>query len=87
MHKGGVGYHPHLEGRSSNGVINFFLSCSFVFSESWLHAGFGLGQSDSVPSARIYSAMLPWSCSGLGNTDPVSRPSPALSVCNRDAFQ
>lgn len=47
-----------VEGRNSNRVINFF-SCFFVFFKSWLHAGCGLGQSESVPSARTYSAMLP----------------------------
>lgn len=83
MHQGGVGYHPPfqapvlvslaVEERSNNGVINFF-SCSFVFSKSWLHSGFGLGQSELVPSARTYSAMLSWasvmarSCSGLRDT-------------------
>lgn len=47
-----------VEERSSNGVIDFF-SCSFVFFESWLHAGFGLRQSELVPSSRTPSAMLP----------------------------
>lgn len=45
------------EERSRNRV-NFFPALLFFF-ESWLHAGFRLGQSEWVPSARTPSAILP----------------------------
>lgn len=82
-----------VEGRNSNRVINFFFRAS-LFS---LNLGCMLAVDSASQNPYLlqghtqqcfpWASVMAWSCSGLRDTDPVSRLSPALSVCNRDAFQ